>query len=57
MIQHKDEIIKIYDQYGSGNDYLLKAYNLVCISNPKFATEYQRYLETEIAGDVLFSNE
>jgi hypothetical protein len=57
VTQHRDEIIQIYDQYGGGSDYLLKAYNLVCISDPKFAAEYQRCLETEIAGDVLFSNE
>ncbi len=54
---HKGEITKIYDQYGGENEYLRSAYNLICLSNPKFALEYQKYLETEIAGDVLFLNE
>ena len=57
IFQHKDEISQIYEQYGSGCDYLYKPYAIGCDLNPKFATEYQICLETEIGDDVLFLDE
>ena len=57
IISHKIDIIKIYDQYGSGCEYLFAAYRLVYLSNDKFALAYQICLENEIDKDVLFLDE
>jgi hypothetical protein len=57
MSKHIDLIIDVYCDYGSGNDYLREAYDITCFSQPRFASNYQEYLETNVAGDVLFSNE
>lgn len=54
---HKDEIYDIYNEYGSGNEYLRSAYDDTCSTYHKFALAYQIHLEKEIAGDVLFLDE
>lgn len=57
MSKNINLIIDTYCNYGSANDYLRKAYDITCFSQPHFASNYQEYLEANIAGDVLFSNE
>ena len=54
---HSEDIMDIYYKFGSGNEYLRTPYNAVCFSNPDTALKYQEFLETTIAGDVLFSDE
>lgn len=54
---HNDDIREIYYKFGSGSEYLRSPYNAVCFSNPDTALKYQEFLETAIAGDVLFSDE
>ncbi len=54
---HREDIMEIYYKFGSGNEYLRNPYNAVCFSNPDTALKYQEFLETTIAGDVLFSDE
>ena len=54
---HSDDILDIYYEFGSGNEYLLTPYSAVCFSNPDVALKYQELLETTIAGDILFADE
>ena len=53
---HSDDILDIYYEFGSGNEYLLTPYSAVCFSNPDVALKYQELLETTIAGDILFAD-
>lgn len=54
---NNSEIYEIYCKEGSGSKSLLSAYEMICITDPSTALEYQNIMETSIAGDVLFSNE
>ena len=54
---HSDDILDIYYEFGSGNEYLSTPYSALCFSNPDVALKYQELLETSIAGNVLFDDE
>jgi hypothetical protein len=57
ITKNENVIREVYDEYGGGSEYLLAAYHDTHISNLKFALEYQRCLESKIAGDILFLDE
>lgn len=58
MLEGKlDDIREIHKKYGPASEYLLAAYDVEHLARPEIALAYQEYLETEVAGDVLFLDE
>lgn len=58
MLKEKlSEIKEIHTQYGPASEFLLAAYDVEHLARPAIASAYQEYLETEVAGDVLFLDE
>lgn len=51
------EIREIHVQYGPASEYLLAAYDVEYLARPAIALAYQEYLETQVAGNVLFLDE
>jgi len=49
-----NDIVAIYEKYGSGNIYLFEPYKQAHDNNPDFALNYEETLTSMIGDNVLF---